>query len=68
MDYLSKNPEAADTLEAITEWWLLEQKINYEISRVSEALNELVDKGLVLKVKRADSRIYYRLNKEEEVK
>ena len=38
MDYLTKNPDAADTLEAVTEWWLLEQKIEYESTKVKEAL------------------------------
>ena len=66
MGYLLKNPEAAGTLNAITEWWLLEQKINYEMCRVREALDELVKNGFVLKLKGADSRVCYRINKEKE--
>ncbi len=64
MDYLSKNPDAADTLEAVTEWWLLEQKIEYESSKVKEALDELEENGLVKKIKGVDSRIYYKLSKD----
>ena len=64
MDYLTKNPDAADTLEAVTEWWLLEQKIDYESSKVKEALEELEESGLVIKVKGADSRVYYKLRKQ----
>ena len=63
MDYLSKNPDAADTLEAVTQWWLLEQKIEYELTKVKEALDELEENGLVKKVRGADSRIYYKLKK-----
>jgi len=66
MGYLLKNPEAAGTLNAITEWWLLEQKIIYEMCRVKEALDELVENGFVLKLKGADSGVYYRINKEKE--
>jgi hypothetical protein len=63
--YLSKHPDAQDTLEGIAEWWLLEQVITYHMAAVKEVLAELVDRELVLEIKSADSRIRYRSNGEK---
>ena len=60
--YLVKHPEAQDTLEGITEWWLLEQQIKRETAKAKEALEELVAKGLILERRGMDSRIYYKIN------
>ncbi|OPY75228.1 MAG: hypothetical protein A4E65_03609 [Syntrophorhabdus sp. PtaU1.Bin153] len=63
--YLSKHPDAQDTLEGIVEWWLLEQMIARHMTAVKEALAELVDRELVIEIKSADSRIRYRSNGEK---
>ncbi|OPX92861.1 MAG: hypothetical protein A4E58_03208 [Syntrophorhabdus sp. PtaB.Bin006] len=63
--YLSKHPDAQDTLEGIVEWWLLEQVITHHMAAVKEALAELVDRELVLEIKSADSRVRYRSNGEK---
>ncbi len=60
--YLSKHPDAQDTLEGIVEWWLLEQAIARHMTAVKEALAELVDRKLVIEIKSADSRLRYRSN------
>jgi hypothetical protein len=59
--YLVDYPKAQDTLEGIVEWWLLERKINYETSRVKDALSELIAKGLVIEQKKNDSKIHSRV-------
>jgi hypothetical protein len=61
LDYLNRNPNAEDTLEGITEWWLLEQQIRFESARVAEALNRLVQQSVVTVTTRIDGRVYYRL-------
>jgi hypothetical protein len=61
MAYLVNHPEAQDTVEGITEWWLLEQKIRKTASEVKAALGTLVAKKKVKQVHRQDGRIYYRL-------
>jgi predicted transcriptional regulator len=68
--YLAEHPGAQDTVEGIVEWWLLEQEIKHHTTQVKEALAELVTKGLVLKHKGRDARIYYRMNqhKTEEIR
>ena len=62
LEYLRNNPDASDTLEGITEWWLLNQRINYEMKKVEAAILKLVKHGWVVEIKGKDSRIRYRLN------
>jgi predicted transcriptional regulator len=61
--YLAKHPDAQDTVEGITDWWLLQRRIEVESSMVQQALLELTENGLILKRKGRDARIRYRLNK-----
>ena len=62
LDYLSRNPEAQDTLEGIVQWWLLEQRIVTAVGKVKEALGELVRMDLVQTRQGLDGQTYYRLN------
>jgi len=63
LDYLVKHPKAQDTVEGITQWWLLEQRIVRAVTEVKTALTGLVVKKLVITRQGTDGRIYYRLNK-----
>lgn len=63
--FLVDNPDAQDTLEGIIQWWLLEQQIKYQTKLVKEAIEELVEKGLVLKNETLNSHIHYRLNQDK---
>lgn len=63
LDYLRKHPDAQDTVDGITEWWLPEEKIKSRAAIVREALNGLVGEGLVLERKGKDSQIHYRINR-----
>ena len=60
--YLVEHPEAQDTVDGIVEWWLLERQITYQITRVKEALSELVAKGWILEYRGMDSQVRYRVN------
>ena len=64
--YLVKHPEAQDTLEGITEWWLLEQRIRSAVAEVDGVLHNLVADDLLLKRQCADGRTYYGLNRAKE--
>lgn len=61
--YLTDNPDAQDTLEGIIEWWLVQQRIEYEMGRVKDALSWLVSSGFVIESKARDTRVFYRVNK-----
>jgi DNA-binding PadR family transcriptional regulator len=64
--YLSKNPDAQDTIDGIVEWWLLAQHIERQVAKVKSALADLVERGLILESRSSDARIYYRLNRYRE--
>jgi hypothetical protein len=66
LSYLVEHPEAQDTLEGITEWWLLEQRIRSAVAEVDGALHELVANELLVSRQCADGRIYYGLNRAKE--
>ena len=60
--YLYKNPHAQDTLAGIAQWWLPQQSIKTSEANLSEVLDELVAKGLILQSKGKDRQIHYRIN------
>ena len=60
LSYLGKHPQASDTLEGIVEWWLLQQKIEYQTKVVRDALAELIERGFLVKEVTKDSRVRYR--------
>jgi hypothetical protein len=62
LNYLFKHPDANDTLEGITEWWLLSQRISYEMKRVKTAVFKLVEEGWIIETKGKNSTVRYRLN------
>ncbi|HEX3034022.1 MAG TPA: hypothetical protein VHT73_02680 [Thermodesulfobacteriota bacterium] len=63
--YLSEHPDAQDTLEGIVRWWLLEQEIKRERDKVKEALNELVNRGLVIERKGSNTQVRYLINRDK---
>jgi hypothetical protein len=65
LGYLVNHPQAQDTLEGIIHFWLLEQKITYQTKMVKEAIEELVESGLILERKIGSSETHYRINNEE---
>lgn len=62
LKYLVANPDAQDTVEGITDWWLLEQRIKRETAEVRGALAKLVDKGWVIEFLGKDSQTHYRVD------
>ncbi|HZG53884.1 MAG TPA: hypothetical protein VEZ40_17400 [Pyrinomonadaceae bacterium] len=64
LTYLSKNPDAQDTLEGISEWWLAEQTVKPLLAVVGEALAELVDRGFVIARSGNDTQTFYKVCRE----
>ena len=57
-DYLSTHPNAADSVEGIATWWLVQQRYEYALEEVKQALQQLVSSGLVKTVEVGGRRIY----------
>jgi len=62
LSYLLDYSGAQDTLDGIVEWWLLERRIRHQISRVKEALADLVREGLVVEHRDRSVPIRYGIN------
>ena len=62
LNYVVENPNAQDTLEGIVEWWLLDRLTVSNVTKVKEALANLVAAHLVLERKGKESRTYYKIN------
>lgn len=63
LDYLRRNPDAGDTLEGITEWWMNVQKIEYSTKEVAETLVNLIRKGVIHAHHGKGSKTFYTLRK-----
>ncbi len=61
LNYLQKNPEAGDTLEGITRWWLEAEKIEISVDEVTYALEILLQKGQVQRHKTGGGTTLYKV-------
>jgi hypothetical protein len=61
LDYLNQHPDAQDSTEGITAWWLRQVDINYQSSRINEVLKTLTAKD-VLQEQRQMGSLTYKLN------
>ncbi len=56
--YLAEAPDAMDTLEGVTEWWLLRQRVRDDMESVGRALETLVEQGVIDAVGAGSQRRY----------
>lgn len=63
LNYLSKAPEAKDTLEGITSWWLLKEQIDNSVEKISLALQYLIDNGYIIVHEYPMQSKFYTVNK-----
>lgn len=64
IDYLRKNPEAGDTLEGITRWWLNMERIDLSVKEVAQALESLREQDVITINKTRGGTTFYKINKE----
>jgi hypothetical protein len=62
VSYLGKHPEAQDTLEGIANWWLTFERIELSTNAVADALQSLMQQGIVTLRVSGDGTTLYRLN------
>jgi len=63
LDYLVEHPDAQDTADGIAQWWILERCVKSQAPLVKEAIEYLVERGLIVERKAKDSKIHYRINR-----
>jgi hypothetical protein len=61
--YFVRNPDAADTVEGVARWRLLDEKIYRSLQQVTQAMAWLVAQGLLVEDHLPSSRTAFRLNK-----
>jgi Fe2+ or Zn2+ uptake regulation protein len=64
INYLRRNPDAKDTLEGITRWWLTMERIDLSVKEVSHALENLREQGVITINKTESGTTFYKINKE----
>jgi Fe2+ or Zn2+ uptake regulation protein len=64
LHYLRKNPDAEDTLEGIAKWWLEVEKIESSVDDVANALESLMEQGVITINKTKGGTTFYKINKE----
>ena len=62
LDYLRKNPDAGDTLEGITRWWLNMERIDFSVKEVAQALESLIEQGVITINKTRGGTALYKFN------
>ena len=60
VDYLQNNPNAADSLEGIMNYWLPQAYKKIDRARIEQVLEQLIAEGLVRKITLAGGTIIYR--------
>lgn len=64
--YLRDRKHVADTIDGITDWWLLRQRLKEEKQKVKKAVLYLCEKGVIKKRMLLDGSILYTTNPEYE--
>ena len=60
--YLQNHPQASDTVEGITQWWLIHQRYLERYQMVEQVLEDLAQRGLVHRRTNRDGTIFYGRN------
>ena len=60
--YLRSRPDAADSLEGIARWWLLQKWSEPQLAAVERAVSLLVARGLVHETRRVGLPPYYQID------
>ena len=60
--YFLRNPQAADDLEGVVRFRLLDEQIHRNVAQARIALEWLVEKGLLVHEQAGTSNVIYRLN------
>jgi Fe2+ or Zn2+ uptake regulation protein len=57
--YLATHPNAADSVEGVLRWWLMRQHYEESATKVQQALDHLVEEGVIEKEMLSDGKAVY---------
>jgi len=63
--YFTRNPQAADTIEGVARWRLLDERIERNIAQVAQAIEWLVSRGFLVREFTSPSTSIFRLNQQQ---
>ena len=63
--YFTRNPQAADTVEGVARWRLVDEAIYQNLEQVGKAVAWLVSRGLLIEESTSPSTLIVRLNKQQ---
>jgi Fe2+ or Zn2+ uptake regulation protein len=67
LEYVQRNPDAADTLRGVMDWWLPAEHRATEAEAVERALEELVALQLIVRTELPDGTILYAGKRTKEI-
>lgn len=62
LEYFLRNPQAADDLEGVARWRLLDQTVHRTLTQTKTALDQLVDSGFLRVIAAAGTDFVYELD------
>ncbi len=62
LNYLRKNPDAGDTLEGISKWWLNREMIESSVDDVSGVIEKLIKEGKIQRQVTSEKKAIYKLS------
>jgi hypothetical protein len=68
LNYFVRNPRAADTLEGVARWRLLEETVRRGLDDTEKALDWLVNEGYLKRISTPYTAPIYELNRDEQVR
>lgn len=55
-------PQRQDTLQGIAQWWLMENRVEWAVTEVQAALDELLARGFIISWRTTDGQTRYKVN------
>ena len=64
LEYLREHPRASDTIEGISHWWVYGDAITDTQEQIQEALDHLINLGVLFARVDSSGRAHYRLSQD----
>jgi hypothetical protein len=62
LDYLTRHPDAQDTIDGILHWWVLDSCIRKWTATIAETALQLVERGFLQEKASGDGHVFYRVS------